>query len=872
MGRHKELLNGGVMTGPDPAVLPPGVLSYIRNMVYKPDSNALQRGRGRIAAGTVTASAGDINGLRDMQFDNGDHYLIAQTSAALVANYSTAVVADTLTWGVLTTAVTAGTQLEAVHYNNRFYILNGVSAAEGAINTNGVIYLSATATGTPMTIRQHGMIAVSAIGPSATAASAFAASASGFYEYWTTEVYKYQQDGVQQEIEGTFTGTPLTVFVSSTSVAPVIQRPSLVNNVATHWRVYRSPVKTYSTDRAFPDGFLIAEQTTALVQITDSSSATVGSKTIAGGIGLINTFTNATRLTADDGNYASGSATAPGSGWNAGIQWARVYTTGYNFGGFQGPILGIDVELKMYVSSGSTGSIGLPFQVTLGKRAADGNFQPGLGGTRGALVTATAVGGAQTITLGGSADRWCPPDQVGFVDTDFDSNFMASIQHANAGATLGIDYIKVRPYYGAGASDAAIVPFPTVVYTFGDITSEVGKNGMPPSSNTGDIYQDCLVVNDVSAPKLVKYSFPGTPEYFPATYYLSFQTRDNDEVTCIRVVNNRLVVGLLHSVWRINYLPSERDASFDRGLAIEPISRSFGIVNPMCACIFSIDSDTELLAFVSEKGIHLTNAYHVSTQTQNQNWRGIISTASGTTSTPIALINDPENQELLFYYRNDDLTPETYMCLHLNYSLTHMGTLHADTGPSRTFEAGLKVSGPVHMRNFDSGTSSYAGLRSAWATPRLNGNTSVYLGYGAASGVSGAVAGAGKVYRETGANIPATDPAPHWITRRMYLATESGEARLNELYGYVGTNTTAGGAPALRYTALTTKTNDDAGEVTKSAVAVSLGGRKMHKVQFRNIAEGLRVSASVTANNQNDMAIEYMILDGENFGVEDSGL
>ena len=88
----------------------------------------------------------------------------------------------------------------------------------------------------------------------------------------------------------------------------------------------------------------------------------------------------------------------------------------------------------------------------------------------------------------------------------------------------------------------------------------------------------------------------------------------------------------------------------------------------------------------------------------------------------------------------------------------------------------------------------------------------------------------------------------------------------------MGTNATAGGAPALVYTALTTKTDDDLGEVTQSSNIATLGGRKMHKVQFRNICEGLRISAAVTANQQNNMAQEYIILDGENFGSEDSGL
>ena len=42
----------------------------------------------------------------------------------------------------------------------------------------------------------------------------------------------------------------------------------------------------------------------------------------------------------------------------------------------------------------------------------------------------------------------------------------------------------------------------------------------------------------------------------------------------------------------MNYLPSERDASFDRGKATEMISRSYGILGPMLATTFTIDGQT----------------------------------------------------------------------------------------------------------------------------------------------------------------------------------------------------------------------------------------------------------------------------------------
>jgi len=107
---------------------------------------------------------------------------------------------------------------------------------------------------------------------------------------------------------------------------------------------------------------------------------------------------------------------------------------------------------------------------------------------------------------------------------------------------VAVDYVKATVYY-AGTVDS-VVPFPAVAYTFGDIIAQVAKNGPAPSSSTGDLFEDQLVVNDVSNPALIRWSYPGDPEAFPATYYLDFETRQNDRVTNIKVVNGRLIIML----------------------------------------------------------------------------------------------------------------------------------------------------------------------------------------------------------------------------------------------------------------------------------------------------------------------------------------
>jgi hypothetical protein len=98
----------------------------------------------------------------------------------------------------------------------------------------------------------------------------------------------------------------------------------------------------------------------------------------------------------------------------------------------------------------------------------------------------------------------------------------------------------------------------------------------------------------------------------------------------------------------------------------------------------------------------------------------------------------------------------------------------------------------------------------------------------------------------------------------MYLAGLSKEWRLNEVYGYAGSYT---GGPVVTYTAKNTKTNGT-GEATVGAKSITLTGQQLHKVNFQQMCEGLTLVGSVVASSYRQ---ENIVLDGENFGIEDSG-
>lgn len=857
MATHKERLNRGLVNIRDPAELEAGELSGGRNFTYFPGDPAIYRSTGRAAFGTATAAAGEVDGLRHITFDTGDSYLVAMVTGATQAKYRIAPVGDTGVFSDLATIATAGSTLEAVHFRNRYFLFNGASqdVSATAVNSNLVVYLSATAVGTTPSARQHGMLPVLATPTTATAAGTFSQPVTGYYEYWTTEIAKLTQDSADFQMESTFAGTPVTVFVSSTAMVPQIQRPDIVNpGITTGWQIYRSTKKDSASEKRFPTGFLIgANISTAANTFNDTLTVSTASAFPGNYNGI-----------ADSATYFNGmgaSATALGSDNNVdgvmsttgitNIKQQGVY--GFNLGGFTGSVVGIEVTFEALVNTGTT-SLGV---ILARKRQASGVWAPGkYGGVMGmndkdlhAVRKSVVIGTVrQVITLGGPTDRWFPSNHpVPFADSDFGTDLMVvfTLQDSVA-TTLNVDYVTVKVYYG-GAIDS-VIPFPTVVYTFGDITAQIGKNGAPPAADTGDVYEDTLVTNDKSNLGWIRYSYPGDPEAFPALYYVDFETADNDRVRLIKTVNDRLVVALDNSAWRMNYLPSERDASFDRGKSKAPISRSFGCVSPMCATVFTRDGGGEELAMVSHKGIWSTDGFSFNWLSGDVEWRAFISLT--VTSFPIALINDAENSKLAFFYRNDAGGNETYFRVDLHY----------DKDSYRSGGA-LRVSGPTYMRNYEVAGGTYAALKSAWSVPRSTGDTSLYFGYGGAS----VTAGAGLVYLNTGTTIPSNDSTMGFLTRRMYLNGEGNEWQMTGLHGYCGLYT---GAPAITHTINNTKTDDDIAEYTVETKTKTLGLQKLYRTNPNGMFEGCRINTGVVASA---FRCEYLLLEGEGFGLEDSG-
>jgi hypothetical protein len=278
--------------------------------------------------------------------------------------------------------------------------------------------------------------------------------------------------------------------------------------------------------------------------------------------------------------------------------------------------------------------------------------------------------------------------------------------------------------------------------------------------------------------------------------------------------------------------------------------------------VFSTDGQQERLAFVSNQGVHATDGFNLETYSDGLDWRGdrdglgIANTSQGN-YVPRALINDRERQELLFYFRNDAIgTGGREWCLHFQYNDL------VDGKP--------RVSGMVTMENSIGGV--VASPKSAWAVPRSTGITDVFIGYGvSATAQSATGGGAGQVYRETGTTIPSVSTTMRFNTRRMFLAGMGQEWRLGELYGYAGIFT-AGNIASVAYSAANRKTNAPSDNTATKTFTFSGSspGELLHKVAFNLMCEGAYFIAVVSG--EGNYGQEYLIIDGDGFGVEDSGL
>lgn len=197
----------------------------------------------------------------------------------------------------------------------------------------------------------------------------------------------------------------------------------------------------------------------------------------------------------------------------------------------------------------------------------------------------------------------------------------------------------------------------------------ISRDSVPPTWSTGDVFEDSLVVNDISDKSIIRYSFPGLPHSFPSLYFMGFETKQADEVKCIRAVNDVLIVGLVGQVWRVNYLPNETDSEFSRGRCKELISANHGIMGPDAACLFTPVEGTSWLAYVSHDGLYATDGLSTRLLTMDIDWENLVERSLLGSA---ILVNVPHLWSLFFYFVATGGSAPNNRMLSLSYHPQHL--------------------------------------------------------------------------------------------------------------------------------------------------------------------------------------------------------
>lgn len=824
-----ESLAGGLVTSRDATLLEPGELSGCDNAIYKPNSQAIHRSQGWTEFNGTAISA-NIVGLEAAVFHNGARFLIAQAGSAY---YTSNITAQILTGTFASAdAITSGNTLDAVQFENKFFLLNGA-------NLNRVFRQDGT-------FRQHGLQPVKGALNAVTAAGTFAASATGYYEYWATEVYEITATATEvTTLESTFSGDPATIQVTNTATQTVtIGKPPFANpGLANKWRVYRAGPKQNKTDKLFPIGYKIAELAVTTDSFSDTSGA-AGSLTAP----TASAESAGTAWTNPNNVFGAGVATLTGLPAPSG---PTIITSTPTWVGEQGyktftlsvtePIVGIEVQVNARVTAGN-GALG----IALGWNGASsiGVFPYKTGVKQLPKLTTSLA----SYTVGGSNDLW---GRTAWTSTDLNNtNFRCilwgSTSDGNAQTgTIEVDFINVRLYTN-GTPPTAQDAFPAVITVVEGLQAAVGRNSPPPTASTGDIFENSLVCNDVSDVSLVRYSTPGEPEYFPSIYFVNFE-HANDTVTNIKTLGNRLLVMLKNQVWRLNYLPREFDASFDRGRAMDLVDLYHGCVGPSAATTYVDGEGRPAVAFVSAYGLYTTDGYVTRELSGDLDWS--LYTDPLQLSRCI-LLNNPELAELIMIYPTSGFTGG-YAALHFNYHPTHMKS-----------RGQLKASGPVVLQQINGGGSAEVGA--AAVLQNTDGTVKIYTGYRGS-----ALAGRGKVYVHQGTAVPyAPNTATNITTRRMYLAGLGKEFLFNKLYLYHSSPSVTG---TLNVQPLIQKTGvAEDFSIGPKSIDVTFAG--LSGVSFLNVqTEAARFQlTSVETTTPPAVKLEALVVPFEEFQEEDS--
>ena len=620
---------------------------------------------------------------------------------------------------------------------------------------------------------------------------------AGYYWFLYTEMYLPGaiDSPSQGFVESGFVGTARVGHITATATdAIAIARSNVVNNgvsntaTATHWQVYMSD---RNIDSAITPSLATFRRIGGPIAIATATFTFKDAQT-SQGPNLANAYVNPSSYPAGflHGTLA---AFAVPDGWKNQTS-PSVFAVAYgtdasillkNFNFADDGLTPLGVEVRIGTLNVSNQSMGVAVWLrTLDNSKITQTYMHTLGGTWG--------GSEGPVYLGSATDTWSP--NIAWTSADFtNANFALQLNTIGVCESnrylLGVDaYVTV--YYTGTTVNRAGVFFKVVT-----LSSQAGvsiaetANLPPPNATTGDIFDGQLVLNNPANPAMIKYSLPDFPEYFPVSYYINFESKRKDIVTCIKRVGNVLVVGMQIGIKRVNYLPRETDAEFDRGRSQEDIATDHGIAGPLAATLFDMPGTGGLLAYVSYKGIHVTNGITTSELNTDLDWTSLFNMGLDSDGTPYmqrcVLVNYPSEYSLrLAYVPAGDTKVSKY--LQFSYHPMHIKGMEmpamgpcsmlaasfcsAFVGGASKIISGHQTDGYVYVE--DSGTTSedattsiVPALTTRWLLPRGVGGQGriqrVYLRVGTAgTSTTGGFTVAGKRQNTNEAVVAVTPTIP----------------------------------------------------------------------------------------------------------------
>lgn len=297
----------------------------------------------------------------------------------------------------------------------------------------------------------------------------------------------------------------------------------------------------------------------------------------------------------------------------------------------------------------------------------------------------------------------------------------------------------------------------------------VPANGHPPKPWDITVFQDSICAIDVDDRQLVKYSLPDQPHYFPSTYFIPFETEQQDDLTALAVCNNALLVFSSTYGYRVDDLPRATDGDeifAGRSRAKEKFSTLHGCVSPRGTAVFSVFGSGELCLFVCRDGVHITDGFKTDYASEKIDWAATVSIANLSKS---ALLNNPKKHRVEFYY--PDVTDSSdWKRLDFYY---YPSLLKKRDGAFPL----LPVLGPTDVP----GPAATVGIKSSdWMT---------WVGHDAAGSVWNESTGT-----DDGANLVDANGTINksWKTKTFYPLGFNGESELLNVYTHQSQSTASG--------------------------------------------------------------------------------